>query len=237
MAVSTLQAESNSWKVGDQVKVWLGDGAPATLRVVATYDRGMGFGDVTVAKDVVAGHTAATGYERILVRTAPGADTTTALADVTGRYPGSTVTSTADLTGRVADDVALGAWLNKLLIGIMVGYAALAAANTMVMAALARGRELALLRLVGVTRQQVKRMVHAEQSGLLGVSLLIGGAIAALTLVSVVRAMTGQSVPYVPTLGWVTIIGGTTLLALFTTILPIARLLRVPPITGIGVKE
>ncbi|WP_410566251.1 ABC transporter permease [Amycolatopsis sp. cmx-4-61] len=237
MAVSTLQAESNSWKVGDQAKVWLGDGAPATLRVVAIYDRGMGFGDVTVAKDVVVGHTAATGYERILVRTAPGTDTTTALADVTGRYPGSTVMSTVDLTGRVADDVALGAWLNKLLIGIMVGYAALAAANTMVMAALARGRELALLRLVGVTRKQVKRMVHAEQSGLLGVSLLIGGAIAALTLVSVVRAMTGQSIPYVPTLGWVTIVGGTTLLALFTTILPIARLLRVPPIAGIGVKE
>ena len=237
MAVSTLQADSNGWKVGDQAEVWLGDGTPATLSIVAIYGRGIGFGDFTVTKDVIAGHTASTGYERILVRAEPGTDITTALADVTDRHPGSTVTNTAGLTGQLANDLALSAWLNKLLMGIMIGYAALAAANTMVMAALTRGRELASLRLVGVTRKQVKRMVHAEQSGLLGVSLLIGGSIAALTLVSVVRTLTGQSVPYVPTLGWVSIIGGTALLALLTTILPIARLLRVPPIAGIGVKE
>jgi putative ABC transport system permease protein len=237
MAVSTLQADSNDWKVGDQAEVWLGDGTPATLRIVAIYDRGIGFGDFTVTKDVIEGHTASTGYERILVRAEPGTDITTALADVTDRHPGSTMTNTAGLTGQLANDLALSAWLNKLLMGMMIGYAALAAANTMVMAALTRGRELASLRMVGVTRKQVKRMVHAEQSGLLGVYLLIGGSIAALTLVSVVRTLTGQSVPYVPTLGWVSIIGGTALLALLTTILPIARLLRVPPIAGIGVKE
>ncbi|MEV8440715.1 FtsX-like permease family protein [Actinosynnema sp. NPDC051121] len=237
VAVSSMQADSNGWKVGDRAEVWLGDGTPATLRIVAIYGRGMGFGDFTVTKDVIAGHTASTGYERILVRAEPGTDITTALADVTDRHPGSTVTNTAELTGRLADDLAFSAWLNKLLMGIMIGYAAMAAANTMVMAALTRGRELASLRMVGVTRKQVRRMVHAEQSGLLGVSLLIGGSIAALTLVSVVRTLTGQSVPYVPPLGWVSIIGGTVLLALLTTILPIARLLRVPPIAGIGVKE
>ncbi|MFT7840706.1 ABC transporter permease [Saccharothrix sp. BKS2] len=237
MAVSALQADSNGWKVGDHAKVWLGDGTPVTLRIVAIYGRGIGFGDFTVTNDVIAGHTASTGYERILVRVEPGTDITTALADVTGRYPGSTVTNTAGHTGQLADDLALSAWMNKLLMGIMIGYAAMAAANTMVMAALTRGRELASLRMVGVTRKQVKRMVHAEQSGLLGVSLLIGGSIAALTLISVVRTLTGQSVPYVPPLGWVSITGGTALLALLTTILPIARLLRVPPIAGIGIKE
>ncbi|MDX3656602.1 ABC transporter permease [Streptomyces sp. ID05-26A] len=237
MAVSALQADSNGWKVGDQAEVRLGDGTPATLRIVAIYGRGIGFNDFTVTKDVIVGHTASTGYERILVRAEPGTDITTALADVTGRYPGSTVTNTAGHAGQLANDLALSAWLNKLLMGIMIGFAAMAAANTMVMAALTRGRELASLRMVGVTRKQLKRMVHAEQSGLLGVSLLIGGTIAAITLVSVVRTLTGQSVPYVPPLGWVSIIGGTTLLALLTTILPIARLLRVPPIAGIGVKE
>ncbi|MEU1605736.1 FtsX-like permease family protein [Micromonospora matsumotoense] len=237
MAVSTLQAESNGWRVGEQVTVRLGDGTPADLRVVAIYDRGFAFGDVTVVKDVVAGHTAVAGYERILVRTEPGKDVAAALGEVVDQHPGSSLTSTADMSGQLADDLALSAWLNKLLIGIMVGYAALAAANTMVMAALARSRELALLRLVGVTGKQVKRMVHAEQTGLLGVSLLVGGAIAAVTLVSIVHTLTGQLVPYVPPLGWVSIIGGTTLLALFTTILPVARLLRVPPVAGIGIKE
>ncbi|GAB3836645.1 hypothetical protein GCM10029963_77530 [Micromonospora andamanensis] len=49
--------------------------------------------------------------------------------------------------------------------------------------------------------------------------------------------MTGQLIPYVPPLGWVSTIGGTTLLALVTTIAPISALLRTPPVNSIGVKE
>ena len=36
--------------------------------------------------------------------------------------------------------------------------------------------------------------------------------------------------PYVPPLGWVAVLGGTTLLALTTTVAPIGRLLRTPAI-------
>ena len=105
------------------------------------------------------------------------------------------------------------------------------------MAALARGRELSLLRLVGVTRRQVRRMVNAEQVGLLGMALLIGGAIAAVTLSSIVNTIAAQRVPYVPPLGWVAILGGTTVLALLATVLPVNRLLRIAPVAGMGVKE
>ncbi|MEU8387072.1 FtsX-like permease family protein [Micromonospora sp. NPDC048842] len=133
--------------------------------------------------------------------------------------------------------MALDAWLNRLLIGVMVGYAALAAATTMVMAALARRRELALLQLVGVTRRQIRRMVQAEQAGLLGTSVLIGATIAALTLSAIVNGLTGSPIPYVPPLGWVAVLGGTTLLALATTVWPVRRLLSAPPIDDIGVKE
>ncbi|GIJ24656.1 ABC transporter permease [Micromonospora lutea] len=235
VALSTLQASSQRAKLGDQVELWLGDGTPVTLRLVAVYERGLGFGDVTLNRETVSGHTATNLDDQVLIRTEAGS--AVALTDLVDRYPGSGLTDTGVIDRELGKDLALSAWLNKLLIGVMVGYAALAAANTMVMAALARGRELALLRLVGVTRRQVKRMVHAEQFGLLGTSLLIGGAIAAITLVSVVRAFTGQAVPYVPALGWVSIIGGTALLALVTTVLPIGALLRTPPVTGIGVKE
>ena len=234
VALSNLQASSQGVKLGDQVAMWLGDGTPVTLRVVALYERGLGFGDVTLNRETVDGHTATNLDDQVLIRTEDGG---AALTDLVDRHPGSALIDTAAMNGELAKDLALSAWLNKLLIGVMVGYAALAAANTMVMAALARGRELALLRLVGVTRRQVKRMVHAEQVGLLGTSLLVGGAIAAITLVSVVRTLTGQPVPYVPTAGWISIIGGTALLALATTVLPIGALLRTPPVDGIGVKE
>lgn len=235
VAMSAMQASSQGAKLGDDVELWLGDGTPVTLRLVAVYERGLGFGDVTLNRETVSGHTATDLDDQVLIRTEAGG--AAALSDLVDRFPGSGLIDTGTIDAELAEDLAISAWLNKLLMGVMVGYAALAAANTMVMAALARGRELALLRLVGVTRRQVKRMVHAEQVGLLGTSLLIGGAIAAITLVSVVRMLTGQPVPYIPTLGWISIIGGTTLLAIATTILPIGALLRKPPVSSVGGKE
>ncbi|MCU7728382.1 FtsX-like permease family protein [Actinoplanes sp. KI2] len=235
IAVSGLQASTSGWKVGEQVELWLGDGTPVQVRVVAIYDRGLGFGDVTLTRDLVAGHTATNLDDQVLIRTAPGADE--ALAALARQYPGSTVVPATQLTGTLAEDLAVSAWLNKLLIGVMVGYAALAAANTMVIAALARRRELSVLRLVGATPRQIKRMVHAEQTGLLSVGLTIGAATAALTLTAVVNAVIGHPAPYVPPLGWAVVLGGTTLLALFTTVLPVGRLLRLAPVESIGIKE
>ncbi|MEV2242252.1 ABC transporter permease [Micromonospora sp. NPDC049891] len=238
VAMSSLQASTQGADLGDQVEFWLGDGTPVSLRLVAVYERGLAFGDVTLHRGTADGHTPTNLDDQVLISTEPGdAEAVAGLAGLVERYPGSGLIDTGIIGAQLATDLALSAWLNKLLIGVMVGYAALAAANTMIMAALARGRELALLRLVGVTTRQVKRMVHAEQAGLLGTSLLIGGAIAAVTLVSVVRTMTGHLIPYVPPLGWISIIGGTTLLALVTTVAPISALLRTPPVHSIGVKE
>jgi putative ABC transport system permease protein len=229
VAVSTVQAGSSGWSVGDTASLWLGDGTPVRLRVVAIYERGLGFGDVTLNRETLAGHTASTVDDMVLIRGSAPAEL--------AHYPGSSIVDTDRLDRQLATDLAVSAWLNKLLIGVMVGYAALAAGNTMVMAALARGRELSLLRLVGVTRRQIRRMVNAEQVGLLGVALLIGGAIAAVTLSSVVAAIAGQRLPYVPMAGWLAILGGTTLLALLATVLPVHRLLRIAPVEGMGVKE
>ena len=236
IAISSLRASSQKWKLGDRVEVWLADGTPLNSRVAAIYDRGLGFGDVIMSRSTIDGHTRVNLDDQLLIRTKPGTSLE-GLTQVAARYPGSSVVGTADLTGRLSKDLALGAWLNKLLIGVMVGYAALAAANTMVMAALARRRELALLRIVGVTRRQIKNMVHAEQVGLLGIALVIGASIAAIALSLVVNTLTGSPVPYVPTLGWVAVLGGATLLALLTTILPVGRLLRASPLEHLGSKE
>ena len=47
--VSATQASASGWDVGDRAELWLGDGTPVTLDVVAIYGRGLGFGDVTLA--------------------------------------------------------------------------------------------------------------------------------------------------------------------------------------------
>ncbi|MET8220949.1 FtsX-like permease family protein [Streptomyces hirsutus] len=239
VAVSTAQAEAAGWKLGGKARLWLGDGTPVTLKVAALYERGWGFGDVILHPRTLTGHTVTGLDDQVLVRSAPdaGVGTGKALTDLAGRYPAASVVGTDTLTGELAQDLAISGWLNKLLIAVLVGYAVLAAANTLIMAALARTRELSLLRLVGVTRGQVKRMVHAEQAGLLGVALVIGGTIAAVTLTSVVSAVAGRRIPYVPVEGWIGIVGGAVVLALIATMLPIGRLLRTPPVRGIGIRE
>jgi putative ABC transport system permease protein len=220
VAVSALRG----WSLGSRVDLTLADGRRVSPTVVAVYRRGLAFGDVVLDRGTAR-------PDQILVR---GTDLDRTLA---GRVPGSTVLRPDQVTARVADDLALSAWLNRLFIGVLVGYAALAAANTMVVAALARRRELGQLRLVGVTRRQAARMVRTEQAVLLGVALVLGGTIAALTLTAVVRAVTGDPVPYVPPLGIAAVLLGTTTLALATTIAPVARLLRVPPLTALGPRE
>ncbi|TQS42938.1 FtsX-like permease family protein [Cryptosporangium phraense] len=233
VAVSDLRASGSGWKVGDTAAVTLADGTPVKLKVIAIYRRGLGFGDFTLASSTVAGHTPTGLADSVLVRGAsvPG------LADVVSRHPGASVVARDELSAGLATDLAVSGWANKLLIGVLVGFAALAAANTMVVAALARRRELAVLRLVGLTSRQVKRMVHAEQAGLLGVALVIGGTIAAGTLVAAVNALTGSPVPYVPVVGGVVVVVGAAVLALATTVLPIGQLLRTPPVEQMGVKE
>ncbi|MFI1993440.1 FtsX-like permease family protein [Actinoplanes sp. NPDC020271] len=234
-AVSATQASTFSWDLGETVDLRLGDGTPTKVKIVAVYQRGLGFGDVVLPLSTVAGHTATNLDDEVLISAPATADA--ALRRVATAHPGSALVDTDALSGGLAKDLALSAWLNRLLIAVMVGYTVVAAANTMVMAALARRRELALLRLTGVTRRQVRRMVNAEQAGLLGTAVILGGAIAVLTLGSVVRALTGNPVPYLPPLGVAIVLGGTAVLALATTVLPIARMLRVPPVEHIGIRE
>jgi hypothetical protein len=56
-------------------------------------------------------------------------------------------------------------------------------------------------------------------------------------LAAVVNAVTGSPIPYVPPLGWVAVLGGASVLALTTTVLPVGRLLRASPIENIGLRE
>jgi putative ABC transport system permease protein len=229
VAVSEVRASSQGWKLGETVEVWLADGTPKHLKIAAIYSRGLGFGDFVLDRATV-GH----APDQVLIRTS---GSQAQLAEATASIPGATLVPVSELTAQTGKDLAISAWLNKLLIGVMIGYAALAAANTMVMAALARRREVAVLRLTGVTTRQIKRMVNAEQAALLGVALVIGGAIAAVTLTTVVRAVTGGAAPYVPPLGWIAVLGGATLLAMTTTVLPISRLLRKPALSQAGARE
>jgi putative ABC transport system permease protein len=55
---------------------------------------------------------------------------------------------------------------------------------------------------------------------------MVGAAIAAVTLVPMVRGRTGSATPYIPASGWVAVIGGVVVLGTLATAAPLRRLLR-----------
>lgn len=211
------------------MSLWLGDGTPIRPRVVAVYERGLGLGQLLMPRAAVAVH-AGTAYDaQVLVHDAPGADRASVQRKLGAlAVPGLTVTDRAGYRAEANKDLELNAWANQVMAAVLGGFAAVAAANTLVMTVLDRRREVALLRLAGTTRRQVLGMLRWEALLVAAAGLLIGGVIAWVTLIPITRGLTDAS-PYVPPATAAGIVGGAFALALASTAFPARALLRTRP--------
>ncbi|MEV0323413.1 FtsX-like permease family protein [Streptomyces sp. NPDC050658] len=117
-------------------------------------------------------------------------------------------------------------WLDYVGTSLYAGFAAIAAANTLAMISFERRRDIALLRVVGSGRTQVKAMAAWEAVVVAGTALLLGTAIALGTLAPILNTAFGSSLPYLP---WAIPTGtaaGTLLLTLLATGIPVASVMR-----------
>ncbi|WP_329178885.1 ABC transporter permease [Streptomyces sp. NBC_01477] len=229
VAVDTLLAGTAKVHVGDRVSLWLGDGTALRPTVVAVYSRGLGLGSLLLPRDVVAPHAASAFDTEVLVHDVPGADAGAVRREL-GRLavPGLQVTDRAGYRATADRDLELNAWANRVMAAVLGGFAAVAAANTLVMTVLDRRREVALLRLTGTTRRQVLRMLRGEALLVAVAGLGIGGGIAWITLVPIARGLTGAA-PYVPLPVAVGLAGGAVALTLVSTVVPARAVLRRSP--------
>lgn len=225
VAVDTLLAGTAHVHVGDRLSLWLGDGTRLRPRVVAVYGRGLGLGQVLMPRSAVAAH-AATAYDaQVLVRDRPGVPAAAVASRLRGLgVPGLTVTDRAGCRAQADKDLELNAWANRVMAGVLGGFAAVAAANTLVMTVLDRRRELALLRLTGTTRRQILGMLRWEAVMVAVAGLSVGAAIAWITLIPIARGTAGTT-PYVPLPLVAALVTATLLLTLAATTVP-ARLMR-----------
>ena len=183
-------ADDRGLSVGDAVAVEFASGATRTLTVAGVYDESFVFGgwiiDLSVWEDVypviVDDWVAASIADGSTV-----AEAEAAIATVQSSYPQAEIQSNAefraDITGQVDQVLAV---LNALL-ALAVFIAFLGIANTLALSVHERTRELGLLRAVGMTRRQVRRMVRWEAAivaivgAVLGVSLGLGFGAAVVT--------------------------------------------------------
>ncbi|WP_200304477.1 FtsX-like permease family protein [Streptomyces adelaidensis] len=212
-------------EVGRSVQVWLGDGRPVRLRIVAVLARGTGDNGAYVTAANAGGGV----VDRVEVRVGPGVDPGVVAAALrggggAGRGGGGKVRGGGGKVRGGGGEVQVRTaeeWLaaNRpgtgaetrlgflVVLGIALVYAGISLAGTLLMDTAARGGELRTLRLAGATRRQVLVVVVGE--GLVGVvvGVLLGVGVTAVNLAGVAGALGVLSAPVGVEVPW-GVVGG-----------------------------
>ena len=237
IALGHRRADAAHARVGDRVPLMLGDGTRSHATVVAIYSRELAFGEAMLAPELAAAHQTTPLLGTILVSAGNPAAVGRRLRALAREYPGLRVSDRGSITTATDADRATNRWLGPLFVAIIFAFTSIAVINTLVMIALRRGRELALLRLAGGTSRQVRSMARWEGALIVTMGLGLGLAIAATALLPLSHALTGSLQPYVPPAQLAAILGGSALLAVLALALPTRRALRVRPVEAIGIGE
>ncbi|GAA1187174.1 ABC transporter permease [Pseudonocardia alaniniphila] len=228
--------EDLSIQRGDRVTVRVGD-RQAQLRVIAL----TGWGRAgMVAPETLAQLTDAPEPHVIWVRAVPGVDSLQLVDDLDGLADAAGAETNDQLQARAAEDRQLDilTWSVLALIGISVAIALIGIANTLGLSVLERAREHALLRALGLTRGQLRRMLAGEAVLLSVVATLLGTVIGVgfawvgyETFVKRALAQATMHIPW-PALGVVVLIAA--LAGLLASVLPARRAARVAPAAGLS---
>lgn len=226
VALSVTAAGTLGADVGSTVDLRLGDGAAVRASVVAVYGRGLGLGEVTLPHDLLAAHTTSRLDHSVLV--------SGSAAPVLSGFPGIEVLDRASLAAAGQDGRDTQSWTNLIALVVILAYLAIAVVNTLVMATAARGREFALLRLVGTRRVQVVRMMRVEASLVVVTAVVVGTVAAVPPLMGMSLGLTESVVPSVPALVYLGIVGVAAVLGIGSVAVPTRVALRARPVEVIS---
>ncbi|SEB36512.1 ABC transporter permease [Microbacterium hydrocarbonoxydans] len=234
VAVSTDAVQTLGLELGDQVTGMFGDGAPLEATVVAIYERGLGFGDLTMDLEIVRAHTTAALDAFALVSVDDGA------LDQVREAVAAAGLQASEARGQKAagaDAQSQQGWVNLVALIVILGYIAIAVINTLVMATGERSRELALLQLIGSSRRQVRAMMRVEAMMVAAIAVVFGVVVAIPPLIGMSIGISGQPMPALPVLPSLLIIGSMGALALLSLWAATGAAMRTRPIEEIGSRQ
>ncbi|GAA3156184.1 FtsX-like permease family protein [Planomonospora alba] len=209
--------------IGDTVTVRLGDRSAVDLKVVALFETRTGSEKFLVPADLLAPHTTAGLAPQILVRAADGVGADALMAALGRLAEGQEGVVVADrdaLTATHAEQQRTQAWVNYLLVGMVLAYTAISMVNTQVMATARRRREFGLQRLTGSTRAQVMRMMALEAGLVAGIGILLGTVASLISLVPFSIAVDDTPFPSGPVWIYLAVVAFATLLTVAATLAP-----------------
>lgn len=156
-----------------------------------------------------------------------------------GRQQGLELTNALEDRAYVQLQLDVLVWAVLGLLGVAVAIALVGIANTVGLSVLERSREHALLRALGLTRRQLRRVLAAE--GLLlalvagGLGTLLGAAYGWLGTLTVVRAVVADAPLVMPWTQLAAVTAVAALAGLVACVLPARRAARVTPAAGLTV--
>ncbi|MGW0944058.1 FtsX-like permease family protein [Streptomyces sp. NPDC002623] len=202
-------------RVGQQVRLWLGDGTPKTLRIAAVLATGTGDNGAYVTPANAGG----ADVDQVDVRVRAGADKAAvaarlrAMDGVRVRVMDKTqwVRATYPETNRTT---RLGV---LLVLGVALLYTGISLANTLMTATADRRPDLTALRLAGATTAQVLRLATVETLTVVALGGLLGLLVTAVNLAGMTTALHLLSAPTPPVLPWPALAWTTAACALLAT--------------------
>jgi putative ABC transport system permease protein len=235
VALSREYAGFNGYHAGDRVMLALFDQRRVTARVQAVLDGGA-IGPQVMISPSLAG-AAAGRPQQAVVLCAPGASPAAVAQRLTGELGAASVQVMPTGQWFAASTSAQGR-LNRLVLVVLTApasvYALIAIANTLIMSFARRRRELAGMRLLGISRRQIRWTVLWEATTVVVLGAVLAAAIIGLGL-TVYRAALLQayaaaplSVPWAALTG---LAGACLVVAIVTAVLAASRLLRQPAAT------
>jgi putative ABC transport system permease protein len=240
VAVSVKSAADWGWHVDDRVHLWLGDGTPATLRVVAEYTRPLGFGEVVLPRRLVANHVTQMLDDAVFVRAEPGirpAELAPTLRTLRAVDPNVRVVSRHAYEAEIDSAAEKDTLEVYALLALIMVFCALALVNALTMAIGERINEFAQLRLIGATKRQVRAMIRTETVIMIAYGLMTGTLIAVPGLALLNRSLTGSLVPSVPLRSYLALLAFYAAVGLAATVLPTRWSLRANPVTAAAYRE
>jgi putative ABC transport system permease protein len=242
IAVDQSTATAHHWGLGSPLTMTFANGATATLQVGAISKPPTGGGKdggvFQVSLDTLTRSVPTAPDSTVYLNTAPAADKAAVAAQLDqliGAYPQVRLQSQADYKDQVHQQVDTVLYLIYGLLALAIAIAVLGVVNTLALSVIERTSEIGLLRAVGMSRAQIRRLIRLES-----VLIAVHGALLGLGLglawgAAGQRALVGYGITAM-TIPWSTlavVLTGAVFLGLAAAVLPSIRAARLHPLTAL----